>query len=336
MVAAAKPRLSIPLVPGIAREVFSKSLTDPFAQAFGVDVETPDRPEVFVPEVEREVRSGNPRYDVVEWSEPDYTFAKRLGLCEPLRVANIPNISDVLEPYVDNSGHGVGVFVWAMVMVYDPERVAARPSSWRALWEPAFSGQVSVRNMLTASYIMPVICKVLGMDTRELNSDAGLNHAWAKLEELSEQVKVWWESEAHMQQLMARRQVLVGEQYNDVAQVQKDRGVPVEPVFPLEGGIFGFRRWTVVKNSRSRDLAEAFINFALAEPQQRALIQNFYGVPINRRVQLDPAFSLRVCGKTSPVVDDFPDWEWYVRRPAELEDRWKGLLESWERRRGKR
>ena len=43
MATGGKERLVVPLQPGIATEVFRKCLTDPFAQAFGVEVEPPDR-----------------------------------------------------------------------------------------------------------------------------------------------------------------------------------------------------------------------------------------------------------------------------------------------------
>lgn len=57
--------------------------------------------------------------------------------------------------------------------------------------------------------------------------------AWKKLEELRGQVKVWWESEAHMRAVLGHGEIWVGQQHDSTAHVQvaartsaPDVGVP--------------------------------------------------------------------------------------------------------------
>lgn len=319
-------KLRIPLVPGIPREVFQRWLVDPFVAQYGIEAETPDRPEVLLPLVRQHVSTGEIGYDVVEWSQPDFTLAKRYGLCEKLRPTNLRNLSQVYDRFIDPDGYGVGVFLWAMVLVFNPTKVSRGLTSWAELWNPEFRGVVSVRNQLTPSYIMAIVCRVLGTEERALKTSRGMEAAWKKLEELRGQVKIWWESEAHMQALAERGDIWVGQQYNDNAQVQKDRGVAIEAVYPVEGGIAGFRHWTVVKGSPLRDEAEAFIDFTLDVPQQRALAVHFYGGPINRNVVIEPSLARQIYGEGGPEGSRLPEWDWYLDDPAGLEHRWRRLL----------
>lgn len=326
MTATARGPLVVPLQPGIATEIFRECLTEPFARAFGVRVETPARTEHFLDDVRRDVESGGHRFDVVEWPQHQLIEAKRLGLCERIDYGALPSLADMPARYLDADGLGVGVFVWGMTLVYNPERLSSPPRRWADLWSEALRGRIALRDQLGSSYLMPATCAVLGLRTEDLGEDDNFERAWTKLADLAAQVKVWARSEGHVQELIADGTVDVAEQFIDVAQIQKDRGVPVEVAFPEEGPVWGYRSWTVVTGSRNADLAREFIDFAQAPAQQKSLCERFYGHPVNRRVVLDEAVAPRIYGKALRDEDiSFPDWEWYASRP-DVEARWRRLI----------
>lgn len=326
MAGASDDRLVVPLQPGIATEIFRKCLTEPFARAFGVEVETPPRSEHFIDDVRRSVESGAADYDVVEWAPHWLAEAKRTGLCEPIDFAALPNLADMYPRYLDPDGYGVGVFVWGMTIIYNPDLLDRPPTRWADLWSPWLKRRIALRDQLGSGYLMQATCKVLGISVDALADDAVFERAWSKLGDLAGQVSQWCHSEGHVQEVIASGAVAVSQQFIDVAQIQRDRGVSIEVVFPEEGPVWDFRSWTVVKGCRRPELARAFIDFAQAPEQQKSLCETFYGHPVNRKVKLDEALLPRIYGGPCSDSDiSFASWEWYLSRP-DIEERWRRLI----------
>lgn len=323
-----KQKLTVPLQPGIATEIFRKCLTLPFEEEFGVEVETPPRSERYLEEVTADAEAGKCGFDVVEWGPFFFPKAKRAGLCEPLDFSLLPNTRDMHERYLDKDGFGVGVFVWGMAPVYVPGLAPFTISSWGDFWKPEIASRLALRDQIAMGHLVPIACRALGIDTRDLGDDKVFDRCWNKLTELAGQVPAWAESEGHVQALIAEKKVAVSHNFIDVVQIQKDRGVSIEVVFPEEGVIWGFRSWTIVKGCRNPELAHAFINFAQGREAQKRLAETFYGHPTNGTVELDEAIVPRIYG--GRLNDDdlqFPDWDWYVERP-DIDARWAAVVEQ--------
>ena len=300
-----KPSLVVPLQPGIGLEMFKRFLADPFAEAFGVDVRTPERSEHFVDDVRADVRSGGHGYDVVEWPQYDLHQVKQEQLCECLDYASMPNVARMDRRYLDPDGCGVGVFVYGMVPVYIPDMVPRPIRSWADLWDPAFKGTIALRDQLVAGKLMAITCKVLGISMDDLMRADVYEAAWAKLTQLVGNAGHWGSSEGHIQDLMAQRRIAVSHQFIDVAQIQRERGISIDVVFPLEGPIWAYRSWTIVKGSRHRDLAAASINFAQSEDRQRALVETFTDSPPIR----PSGWTRRCCRKSLAMVNRRAIWD---------------------------
>ena len=324
--AQSKQRLSVPLQPGIATEIFRRCLTEPFERAFGVTVDTPPRSERFLQDVKEDMEAGRHSFDVVEWPQLQFQMAKRLGMCLPLDHSSMPNLGEMHPRYLDLDMLGVGVFVYGLVPVYVPSLVPRPINKWADLWAPEFKGMIALRDQIMSNQLMAVTCKVLDVPMAELRDERTFEHAWAKLSELVRNAGSWAYSEGHVQKIIASRQVPISQQFIDVAQIQKDRGVEIEVVFPDEGPVWAYRSWTIVKGSRNADLAHEFINFVQGAGPQKALAESFFGHPTNSRVKLDPCLVPRIYG--SELSDDdlsFPSWDWYLDR-TDIEVRWNRLL----------
>ena len=320
-----KQTLVVPLQPGIGLESFKRVLADPFAEAYGVEVRTPERSERFVDEVAADVRAGKRTYDVVEWPQYDLRRVKAEGLSEPIDYGRLPSVAQVDPRYLDPDGHGVGVFVYGMAPIFVPQSVPRPIASWSDLWDPAFKGAVALRDQLVAGKLMAIACKVLGVTTDDLVRDDVYEAAWAKLVALVANAGHWGSSEGHIQELIARRQVAVSHQFIDVAQIQKERGVAIEVTFPSEGAIWAYRSWTIVRGTRNRDLAEAFIDFAQSADRQKALIETFYGLPTNATVAPSENTVAKLFGGGPAQPVSFPSWDWYFARRADADERWRRL-----------
>lgn len=324
--ALSKDRLSVPLQPGIATEIFRRCLTEPFAKTFGVGVDTPARSEHFLEDVQEDIKAGRHSYDVVEWPQHLFRKAKRAGICMKLDYARMPNLADMHPRYLDPSTFGVGVFVYGMVPVYVPGMVPRPITSWADLWAPEFKNRIALRNQIAPGQLMAITCKVLGIGTERLRDEKTFERAWTKLTALVAQAGLWANSEGHVQEIIASKQAAVSQQFIDVAQIQKDRGVEIEVVFPSEGPVWAYRSWTIVEGSRNTELAREFINFVQGPGPQKDLAESFFGHPTNRKVKLDERLLPRIYGGRLTDADlSFPDWDWYLDR-SDVEERWKCLI----------
>lgn len=316
----------MPLQPGIATEIFRRCLTEPFAKAFGVKVETPARSEHFLEDVLDDIKAGRNSFDVVEWPQQLFRKAKQIGICMKLDYAAMPNLADMYPRYLDPDRYGVGVFVYGMVPVYVPSMVARPITSWSDLWAAEFRNKIALRDQIAPGQLMAITCKALGIDMKKLKDADTFDRAWAKLRALVAQAGLWANSEGHVQEIIAAKRAAVSEQFIDVAQIQKDRGVEIEVVFPTEGPVWAYRSWTIITGSPNAELAREFINFVQGPGPQKDLAESFYGHPTNRMVKLDERLIPRIYGGHLSDADlSFPDWDWYFDRP-DLEERWKHLI----------
>lgn len=324
--ANSKQRLSVPLQPGIATEMFRRCLTEPFAKAFGVTVDTPARSEKFLLDVQEDMKAGRHSFDVVEWPQLEFRMAKRLGMCVKLDYASMPNLAEMHQRYLDPERFGVGVFVYGLVPVYVPSMVPRPITRWADLWSPEFKNKIALRDQVMSNQLMAITCKVLGISLEQLRDKQTFECAWTKLSQLVSNAGHWAQSEGHVQELISSKQVAVSQQFIDVAQIQKDRGVEIEVVFPSEGPVWAYRSWTIVEGSKNVELAREFIDFVQGAGPQKDLAESFFGHPTNRTVKLDEHLIPRIYG--GPLTDadlSFLDWDWYLER-TDIEERWNRLL----------
>lgn len=310
-------------------EMFHRFLAVPFSEKYGVEVRTPGRSEHLLDEVAADLSRGSSSLDVIEWPQYDFYRAKRANLCEKIDYAQMPNVANVGAQFLDPDGYGVGVFVYGMLPVYVPSMVPRPLTSWEDLWDPAFRGTIALRDQLVAGKLMAITCKVMGISTGQLKDDETYERAWKKLEALVRNAGHWAISEGHIQELMAARKIAISHQFIDVAQIQKERGVDIEVVFPDKGPIWAFRSWTVVRGCKKPDLAREFINFAQSEDRQRALVETFYGIPTNTGTRIDPSVYEKLTGRdgVTEIPLTFPTWDWYFERP-DAEARWQRLVNA--------
>jgi spermidine/putrescine-binding protein len=325
-VANSAQSLSVPLQPGIATEIFRRCLTEPFAKAFGVTVDTPPRSERFLQDVQEDMAAGRRSFDVVEWPQLQFEMAKRRDMCVKLDYASMPNLAEMHQRYLDPGMFGVGVFVYGLVPVYVPGLVPRSVGSWADLWAPEFKNKIALRDQIMSNQLMAITCKVLGISMAELRNSDTFERAWAKLAELVRNAGHWADSEGHVQEIISSRQAAVSQQFIDVAQIQKDRGVEIEVVFPSEGPVWAYRSWTIVKGSRNVELAREFINFVQGAGPQKDLAESFFGHPTNSTVKLDERLIPRIYGGRLAEADlSFPEWDWYLER-TDIEERWSRLF----------
>ena len=99
----------------------------------------------------------------------------------------------------------------------------------------------------------------------ELASAAGVDQAFAKLDQIKADV-VWWESASQSMQRLINSDVSMTTNYN--ARVFNESAINGQPFGTLwDAQVWDLDLWVIPRASRNKDLALDFIKFATATPQ---------------------------------------------------------------------
>lgn len=97
------------------------------------------------------LKSGGAKYDVVFPS--DYMVARLIeeDMVEPIDFDNVPNFEHIMDnlknPTYDPQNKYSVPYTWGMVgLMYNAAQISEKPTSWSALWDPAYKGKTLLYN----------------------------------------------------------------------------------------------------------------------------------------------------------------------------------------------
>lgn len=211
------------------------------------------------------LKSGGATYDVIVPS--DYMVGKMIaeGMLAPLDYANIPNLVNIGESYLGwgfDEGNTYSVpYMWGTTgLIYNTTLVEEAPTSWDALWDVQYAGNVLMFNNSRDAYAIAA-------------KRAGLSLNPANVEEV----------QAVMQDLKAQKSVVQAYVMDEIFDKMEGGEAAMAPyyagdaltmiadnpdlafVHPEEGVNFFVDSMCVPANSKNKEAAEMFINY-MCEP----------------------------------------------------------------------
>lgn len=210
------------------------------------------------------IKSGSVEWDVVT---VDSDFADRggkQGLLEKLDY-NVINTEGFDKKYI--SDYGIGAETFDVAISYNTKTLSTEnhPKTWIDFWNSdKFPGTRSMwkypvgtlESALLADGVKPENLYPLDVD-----------RAFASLDKIKSNVKVWWTTGAQPPQLLANGDVNLAAAWNGRIVVAKNEGSPVEVEY--NEAIVCSDSWVIPKGSENKDLAMKFIAFA-STPEQQA------------------------------------------------------------------
>jgi len=280
-------------------EAIQKCIVDPFVKSTGKTV-TPDPGVSTVTLGKLRQQKGNPAIDIA-WIDGGVSeLASADGLVDDISPAKVPNMANMLTEGVYKTSSG-GVFAlstgfYSMGLVYNTKEVKTPPAAFADLWKPEFAG-VSTAPSPTNAMGVPLFMhlnKALG------GSTGNYAPAVAKYKELK--VSNFFDASGAATNSFQSGEVIAGAHYASAAWSLADKGLPITYVAPKEGAPTGDIRVHLVKGSKNKELAEQFINFAVAKEQAACMSEKLYVGPATKDVQLsDKAKSRLPWGKDGNV-----------------------------------
>lgn len=270
-VAAQDKVLTIAGSGGVVKEIGEKIFIPVFKEETGWDTNFVVAEGKTMLEVESMLKAGKMLYDVMEVSASDYPVGVAKGLLAPIDYAKLDPENKL--PKAAKKEFGVVSATYSTVLVQNlgknPE--GKKIESWADFWDTAtFPGPRSLRKMPQYNLEFALIADGVPMDQvyEVLATEEGMDRAFAKLDEIKDDIVVWWESGAQSVQLLSDGEVFYSTTYNGRVGKLQESGIPVEIVW--NGGVLHTSHVGIPTDAPNYDAALDYIRIRTMRPDLEA------------------------------------------------------------------
>lgn len=222
--------------------------------------------------------------------------------------------------------NAVASYTWATVIAYDSTLYNSEtcPQNWADFFntEKYPGSRTFYKN---AMYLFELALLADGVSEDELYP-IDIDRALAKLDEVKDDVSVWWESGSEPAQLLSSKEVALADAWAGRIQDAKKEGADVDMTF--NQSLIITDDWGVIKGTKHKDLAMEFINY-MTRPEQQATFSSEvpYG-PVNSNaydlLDEETIASIPASEQYEDIVVKF-DPEWW----AENYDKADSAFQEW-------
>ncbi len=265
---AAQGQLTVTSWGGSYQDAQREVYFEPFEQEAGIDL-VEDVWNGGVGAIRAKVEGGGSEWDVVQVEAEELVLGCEEGLYDEIDWDTIGGEDQFIEAAVHPCG--VGTIVWSTAIAYDGDVIEGEgPQSWADFWDTeTWPGQRGLRR--GPKYNLEFALMADGVAPEEvydvLRTEEGVERAFAKLEEIKNDV-IWWEAGAQPPQLLASGEVVMTSAYNGrISAANEEEGRNFEIVWPES--IYAVDSWVILANSDSKEAAVEFITFA-SQPERQA------------------------------------------------------------------
>ena len=220
-------------------------------------------------EIKAQVEAGNVTWDIVDVELSDAVRACDEGLAEEIDKSILPDGADgsnAMDDFIAGTLDvecAVPTIVWSTIFAYDSEKMENGPETIADFFDTdAFPGKRGLRKSPKANLEMALMADGVAADEvyDVLSEEEGVDRAFAKLDEIKDDV-VWWEAGAQPPQLLADGEVAMttaynGRIFNAVAAEDK----PFNIVW--DGQVWDLDLWIIPKGAKNKDAAMEFLKFS--------------------------------------------------------------------------
>lgn len=239
------------------------------------------------------------------------------GIFLDLDPAKIPNAADVDPMFFDlYRRRAVGFNYGDFGICYRADKVTPAPASWKDLWNPAHAGKLLLPDITAGAVLEVIVIAALVNGGSETNLEPG----WAALKQLKPNVLRFFKNNTEPVGLFERAEAQIGAWFSARTYAIKDSGVPMDYAIPREGAPVGVLSFHIARNTKVRDLAYEFVNFALSKQAQESFANGVEYGPCNAKAELTGRAKERVPKASQLMRIDWPKLQPQI--PA-MQQRWQ-------------
>jgi putative spermidine/putrescine transport system substrate-binding protein len=239
-------------------------------------------------------QGGGGEYDMVSASGDASLRLIKGGDVQPVNVDLIPGYADFSEalkspPHntIDGVHYGVSLQWGPNTLLYDTEKVSPAPTSWQVLYDPKYSGQITVPNnpiqIADAALYLSKSQPDLGItDPYELNQEQ-FDAAVDLLKQQKPLIKKYWALASDEIDLFKNGDVVLGASWPYQTNTLQADNVPVKDLVPEEGATGWADTWMLSAKSQHPNCAYLWMQH-VSTPLVQAQQAIFFGeTPANTK-----------------------------------------------------
>lgn len=268
---------------GAYEEAHRACIIDPFEKATGATVKivTAYSADAFA---QLRAQKDAPQFDVINFSGGQEIVAAGEGLLAPIDAAKLSNAGDLYDFAKANlaKGEGPAYSIAAIGLVYNSEKMAKAPSSWKDLMDPAV-GEHLVLTDISNGYGMLSFLMLNQVEGGSLdNIQPGLD----AVKKLLDAGAVIVSKSPEIQQEFAQNDAWVAPYASDYAYTLRKAELPVKFVQGAEGTPASYITTNLVAGRQNEDLALKFIDISISSEAQTCFANALRYTPTNTKAKL--------------------------------------------------
>lgn len=238
------------------------------------------------------IASGGEGYDVVFVSSPFAEILNNLGLAEPLDHSKIPNLANLYSEaarLAHDPGNTFSVpYAWGTTgLCYRSDLIAA-PTSWNDLLSPAVDAAGKVTMLATDRWLLAAGFLANGMSVNETD-EAKLNTARDTLIAAKKTLLAYDDTTFYAK--LVSGEAVMTQAWDGWCNYGITDNAAIKYMIPAEGSDLWVDTMVILKGSKNKDAAYAFVDYILDATNHRWAAENIlYKVPNKAAMDgLDPA-----------------------------------------------
>jgi putative spermidine/putrescine transport system substrate-binding protein len=286
-------------------DLLKKNIYDPFQKATGAKINAEGAKNA---ERLTKIQQNASAYDVVVISDQYAQQMKDKGLLEEVDYTKLSNYSKIYSVAQQPTGKGYGpaYTVTRLGIVYDSGTCPTKPASWGDLWSADLKGQISIPDITSTSGPLFYYATAKAFNLTPGKDD---DKIFAKLGELKANVAKTYTSANDTITMLNQGEISVAVLLDYSYTTAKKANAKYVWVDPKEGTFASYNSLNIVKGSKNKEMAEAFINYYLSKEVQTAEAVDGVDAPIRSDVELTDAQKANfVYGQKMVDALTFPDW----------------------------
>ncbi len=300
-------------------ELLQKNIYDPFMEMTGCTIVADGASNAVRVTKLAEAAEGD--YDVVIIGD---MFVKQLmaeGKIDTLDASKLTNLSAVYDNAKAPMGEGYGpAYTFNRLgIVYDPDTCPVEIKSFADLWNPELKDYIAIPAITNTSGPLFYYGVAAAFGLEPGKDDAAI---FAKLAELKPNVKSTYTSANNTITMLNQGEICVAVLLDYSYTTAKSANPAYVWVNPAEGLYGGYNMLNIVKGSKNKELAEAFIDFYLSYDVQYAEAMDGVDSPVRTDIVLDEehAQNFTYGDMVSQLI--LPDWDFVTENLASWTEQW--------------
>lgn len=214
---------------------------------------------------------SNQTTDLVQIHDGIVPLAIKQGVVEKLdrNSPRMPNLRNMIPQFWND--YWVPMIFSVIGVTYNVKEVKTPPTGFADLWRKEFAHRIVLPDISHSigPYIIPIGAMAAGKSPKDV--DAGFE----MLKRMADLQPIWAKDTDTIMHDLQDGEALIGLLYKSQTWTVKDRGGPVEWVYPKEGGIPYLSGTSIAKNTKNKDLAETYLNVTMDPNVQTFVTKKF-------------------------------------------------------------